>query len=55
MQASYLWKKLFTKKHLKARYEEKIKNKPSIGLDKVSPKKFEETLDENFEIIIRKA
>ena len=36
MQASYLWKKLFTKKHLKARYEEKIKNKPSIGLDKVS-------------------
>ena len=38
MQASYLWKKLFTKKHLKARYEEKIKNKPSIGLDKVSPK-----------------
>ena len=54
MQASYLWKKLFTKKHLKARYEEKIKNKPSIGLDKVSPKKFEETLDENVEIIIRK-
>ncbi len=55
MQASYLWKKLFTKKHLKARYEEKIKNKPSIGLDKVSPKKFEETLDENFEIMAEKA
>lgn len=54
MQAAELWKKLFTKKHLKERYEEKIKNKPSVGLDKVSPQKFEETLEENIEIIIRK-
>ena len=54
MQASYLWKKLFTKKHLIELYENKIKAKPSVGLDKVSPKKFEETLDENVEVIIRK-
>ena len=54
MQASYLWKKLFAQKHLMEHYEEKIKDKPSVGLDKVSPKKFEEALDENVEIIIRK-
>ncbi len=54
MQAAYLWKKLFTKKHLIEHYEEKIKNKPSVGLDKVSPRKFEQTLDDNIEIIIRK-
>ncbi|MBD5464812.1 MAG: hypothetical protein HDR22_03170 [Lachnospiraceae bacterium] len=54
MQASYLWKKLFAKKHLLEHYEEKIKNKPSVGLDKISPKKFEEALDENIEIITRK-
>ena len=54
MQASYLWKNLFIPKHLLAHYDEKIKNKPSVGMDKVSPKKFEETLDENIEIIVRK-
>ena len=54
MQASYLWKKLFVPKHLSEHYAEKIKNKPSVGMDKVSPKKFEETLDENIEIIVRK-
>ena len=53
MQASYLWKKLFTKKHLMEHYEEKVKDKPSVGLDKVSPRKFEQNLDENIEIIIR--
>lgn len=55
MQASYLWKKLFTKKHLIEHYEEKVKDKPSVGLDKVSPRKFEQNLDENIEIIIRKS
>lgn len=54
MQAAYLWKKLFSKKHLLEHYDEKIKNKPSIGLDKVSPQKFEDTLEENIDIIIRK-
>lgn len=54
MQASYLWKKLFTPKHLLEHYDEKIKSRPSVGLDRVSPKKFEEELDENIQIIVRK-
>lgn len=54
MQASYLWKKLFEEKHLLEHYNEKIKNRPSVGLDKVSPKKFEDTLNENIAVIIRK-
>ncbi|WP_405755188.1 reverse transcriptase domain-containing protein [Anaerovibrio slackiae] len=54
MQASCAWKKLFTKKHLMEHYEEKIKYRPSVGLDKVSPKKFEAALKENVDIIIRK-
>ena len=54
MQASYLFKKLFAKKHLIEHYEEKIKDKPSVGLDKVSPQKFEQILNENIEIIVRK-
>lgn len=54
MQASYLFKKLFAKKHLIEHYEEKIKDKPSVGLDKVSPQKFEQNLNENIEIIVRK-
>lgn len=29
------------KKHLIEHYEKKIKNKPSVGLDKISPQKFE--------------
>lgn len=54
MQASYLFKKLFAKKHLIEHYEEKIKDKPSVGLDKVSPQKFEQNLNENIEIIVQK-
>jgi len=54
MQASYLWKKLFSKKHLVEHYEEKIKYKPSVGLDQVSPENFEQNLNENIEIISRK-
>lgn len=54
MQASYLFKKLFAKKHLIEHYEEKIKDKTSVGLDKVSPQKFEQNLNENIEIIVQK-
>lgn len=54
MQASYLWKKLFEEKHLLEHYNEKLKNRPSVGLDKVSPRKFEDTLNENIAVIIRK-
>lgn len=47
--------KVVHKKHLIEHYEEKVKDKPSVGLDKVSPRKFEQNLDENIEIIIRKS
>ena len=46
---------MFTKRHLVEHYEEKVKDKPSVGLDKVLPQKFEQNLDENIEIIIRKS
>lgn len=55
MQASQLWYKLFTTKHLKEHYNEKIKPKPSIGLDRITPKNFEKDLDANIEVIIKKA
>lgn len=54
MQAAGLWKKLFAIKHLKEHYEEKVKVRPSIGMDKVTPKKFEDELDENVKVIARK-
>lgn len=54
MQAAQLWKKLFSQKHLKEHYYEKIKPKPSIGMDRITSKKFEEDLDDNIEIVVRK-
>lgn len=54
MQAAQLWRKLFSEKHLKEHYFEKIKPKPSIGMDRITPKKFEENLEDNIEIVIRK-
>lgn len=54
MQAAQLWKKLFSEKHLKEHYLEKIKTKPSIGMDRITPRKFEENLEDNIQIIIRK-
>lgn len=55
VQASTAWKKLFNKKHIEQRYYEKIRNSPSVGLDKVTPLKFNEQLEENISIIVRKA
>lgn len=54
MQAGKAWRKLFGKKHLKEHYFEKIKDKPSVGMDKVSPSRFENELEENIDIINRK-
>ena len=54
MEAYKLWKKLFSKKHLQEHYEEKVKEKNSVGLDKISPMKFDKELEENIDIIIRK-
>lgn len=54
MKPYIAFKKYFTKKHLKNRYTEKIKGTQSIGLDRISPQKFQENLDENIDIIVRK-
>lgn len=54
MQAWKAWEKLFNKKHIKEHYYEKIKNNPSIGLDKISPKKFDNELTQNIDIIFKK-
>lgn len=54
MRAAEIWKLVFTKEHLEACYNEKIEKKPSVGMDKVSPKKFKEELLDNIDIICRK-
>lgn len=54
MNAATAWKVLFTKTHLRSRYYEKISKRPSVGLDKVTTEKFEEKLDEEISIILRK-
>ncbi len=55
MQAATAWKMLFDKAHLKSRYYEKVSKRLSVGLDKVTNAKFEEKLDEEIDIILRKA
>ena len=54
MQASKSWKKHFTKKHLRGIFNDKIVSNASVGLDKVSVKNFDQSLDENLDIILRK-
>lgn len=54
MQEATAWKLLFNKTHLKSRYYEKISKRPSVGLDKVTNAKFEEKLDDEIDIILRK-
>ena len=54
MQAGKLWKRFLTIDHLEILYNDKIKKKPSVGMDKISPKKFEKDLSQNLEILIKK-
>ena len=54
MQAWKSWKRLFNEKHLKEHFIEKINKQPSVGLDKVTPHAFQNNLDEDVEIILRK-
>lgn len=54
MQANKIWKRLFSVKHIKEHYNERISSKTSVGLDKITAKKFETALDENIDIIFRK-
>lgn len=55
MQAAQAWERLFTPKHLEEHYYEKIESSPSTGMDKITPIKFKEELQQNIDIIIRKA
>ncbi len=54
MQANKAWDKLFNQEHFKEHYYEKVSTKTSVGLDKITVKKFETLLDENIEIICKK-
>lgn len=54
MQAYRCWCKMFCKAHLEEHFNEKIKNGDSMGLDRITPKKFSTILNEEIEIIIRK-
>ena len=54
MQANILWKRLFKLNHIEEHYYEKIEKNPSVGMDRITPKKFSENLKENFSIIERK-
>lgn len=55
MQAWESWKRIFNTQHIEEHYFEKIYYHPSVGLDKITPKKFKEELPNNIEIIIKKA
>lgn len=54
LTANKLWNACFTKHHLKSLFDDKIKNKASLGLDWITAEKFEESIDENINIILRK-
>lgn len=54
MLAYSSWKKLFTKKHLSEVFYKKIWHRNYVGLDKITSMKFEENLEENIDIILKK-
>lgn len=54
MHASRAWDRIFSKNKIKSHFYKKIAKHPSVGLDRITTKKFEKDLDENIEIILRK-
>lgn len=54
MQAYIAWKRIFSVEYLKDIYDKKIRYKPSIGLDKVTPEKFSKNAENEINIIVRK-
>ncbi len=54
MQANVLWKKYLKKDYIEEHYTNKIKNSTSVGMDRITAKKFRENLDENINIIRKK-
>lgn len=55
MKSAEAWKILFQRAHIKEHYYEKIASKASVGLDKITVDNFESDIDNNVEIIYRKA
>ena len=55
MKAAEAWKILVQRAHIKEHYYEKIASKASVGLDKITVDNFESDIDNNVEIIYRKA
>lgn len=55
MHAYKYWSKMFCKSHLEEHFNKKIKTSDSMGLDRVTPKKFTTILNQEIEIIIRKS
>jgi RNA-directed DNA polymerase len=54
VSAYKIFKKLYKKKAIEGLYEEKIKSKPSTGIDGVNNVTFEKYLQDNIDIIQRK-
>lgn len=54
MSVSKEWNKLFSKRHLRKHFREKVKMKASVGLDKVTIYKFEENIESELDIVERK-
>ena len=55
MKAAEAWKILFQRDHIKEHFYEKIASKSSVGLDKITVDNFESDIDNNVDIIYRKA
>lgn len=54
MNATQLWGILFSREHLKEHFEEKVRIKSSVGLDKISSIKFQQNFEREIDIIERK-
>lgn len=53
--ASAIWRSVFTRKHLKQLFYDRIKNGSAVGLDWTTAEHFEKELDNQIEIIIKNA
>lgn len=53
-KSSVAWKKSFTKDNLKKLFEEKVRTRPSVGLDWTTVDKLDKSLDAQIEIVLRK-
>ena len=54
MSASNLYRRIFTKKHLRELYFSSVRFRAAVGVDKINRRAFENNIDENIDIIYRK-